>query len=159
MSKPPTLLNIPILFVRVCGSHSDPNTHGFPQRFKPWIFKGLPTFASPCLSPMQTESHFASPSSIKKRTVSSGLEPLTFNVQFRVLTTNPLSHMKMMNLGLCQSLRFVDLNISPCLEHFKRGRKAFFCFLPEYLIVMSHSESCYTFNMLCWLWSSCLKII
>ena len=88
---------------------------GFPQGFKPWNFKRLPTFSSLCLSPMQTGSHFASPSSIEKRIVSSGLEPPTFNLQFRVLTTKPLSHMDMVFLRLSQSLRFLDLNISPCL--------------------------------------------
>ena len=74
---------------------------------------------------MQTGCHFASPSFIEKRAVSSGLEPLTYNLQFSILTTKPLSHMDLVFLKHSQSLRFLDLNISQCFLQSRSFYKSF----------------------------------
>ena len=105
----------------------------------------LKAFSSSCLSPLKTGSHSATPSSMRKelsilgqnsylyekRTISSGIEPLSSNLQLSTLPTKPSSHIKESFLTFSHVIRFLDLNISLCLGHFMRERKTFLNFLQK----------------------------
>ena len=105
----------------------------------------LKAFCSSCLSPLKTGSHSATPSSMRKElsilgqnsylyektTISSGIEPLSSNLQLSTLPIKPSSHVKKSVLTFSHVLRFLDLKISLCLGHFMRERKTFLNFLQK----------------------------